>query len=274
MTFGGGAFDTGAGNQPILSPTVGAPMSLADLQDNSVVVNAGQKVLKVMVDFTDGLMNTVQANFLRSNQVLLNYEGFDAQGGQYGDIFDPNSKTTIFGTATSTGFPYDAAGDICKHSRGNRVTTFTSQIDGSRKPFLQANITPEAQYRAIYRANAMRTESPVPTYIYMIGLGNGVSRSTQAFLAQLANDPTYPTYIPSQPAGAFFYIPDCPSSTCTAELKAAFQAMRSSSFTDKPVGDPALAPFQSWAVVKVPGLENRETWGTSCRNRISLAQAV
>lgn len=225
MPFGGGTFGTGAGNQPVLSPTVGPPMSLADLQNNSVVVGPTQKVVKVMVYFTDGLMNTVQDNFLCPNQVLLNYGGFDTQGGQYGDIFDPNSKTTIFGTATSTGFPYDSAGHTCKDSRGINVTTFTSQIDGSRKPFLQANITPEAQYRAVYTANAMRTESPVPTYIYMIGLGNGVNPSTQAFLAQLANDPTYPTYIPSQPAGQFFYIPDCPSSTCTAELKAAFQAI-------------------------------------------------
>lgn len=225
MPFGGGTFGTGAGNQSILSPTAGAPMSLADLQNDSVVVNPGQKVVKVMVYFTDGLMNTVQDNFNCPNQVLLNYGGFDTQGGQYGDIFDPNSKTTIFGTASSSGFPYDSRGDICKNSRGINVTTFTSQIDGSQKTLLQANITHEAEYRAIYTANAMRTESPIPTYIYMIGLGTAVNPATQAFLAQLANDPAYPTYIPSQPAGQFFYIPNCPSPTCTAELKAAFQAI-------------------------------------------------
>jgi hypothetical protein len=226
MPFGGGTFGTGAGNQPILSPTVGAPMSLADLQNNSVVVNPGQKVIKVMVYFTDGLMNTVQDNFNCPNQVLLNYGGFDSQGGQYGDIFDPNSKTTIFGTAGPGGFPYMSGGsNLCKNGQGIPVTTFTSQIVGSQKTFLQANITPEAQYRAIYTANAMRTENPIPTYIYMIGLGSSVSPATQAFLAQLANDPAYPTYIPSQPAGEFFYIPNCPSPTCTTELKAAFQAI-------------------------------------------------
>lgn len=226
MPFGGGTFGTGAGNQLMLSPTAGPPMSLADLQNNSVVVNPGQKVVKVMVYFTDGLMNTVQDNFNCPNQVLLNYGGFDNPGGgQYGDIFDPNSKTTIFGTASSTGFPYDSSGHICKDSRGINVTTFTSQRDGSQKSFLQANITPEAEFRAVYTANAMRTESPVPTYIYMIGLGTAVSPTTQAFLAQLANDPAYPTYIPSQPAGQFFYIPNCPSPACTNELKAAFQAI-------------------------------------------------
>lgn len=225
MPFGGGTFGTGAGNQPILSPTAGPPMSLADLQNNSVVVNPGQKVVKVMVYFTDGLMNTVQDNFNCPNQVLLNYGGFDTQGQQFGDIFDPNSKTTIFGTASSTGFPYDSSGHICKNSRGINVTTFTSQQDGTQKSFLQVNITPEAEYRAVYTANAMRTESPVPTYIYMIGLGSSLSPATQAFLAQLANDPAYPTYIPSQPAGQFFYIPNCPSPACTNELKVAFQAI-------------------------------------------------
>ena len=63
MQFAGGTFGTGAGNQPILSPTIGAPMSLADLQNNSVVIHPGQQVVKVLVYFTDGLMNTVQDSF-------------------------------------------------------------------------------------------------------------------------------------------------------------------------------------------------------------------
>ena len=104
---------------------------------------------------------------------------------------------------------------------------FTSQQDGQPKTLLQANITPGAEYRAIYTANAMRTESPVATYIYTIVLGVSVTPTTQAFLAQLANDPAYPTYIPSQPAGHFFDIPSCPSPSCTAELNAAFQAVAS-----------------------------------------------
>ena len=68
--------------------------------------------------------------------MLLNYGGFDIRGTHYGDIFDPNSKSTIFGTASSSGFPYDSQGDLCKDSRGIRVTTFTSQQDGSEKPLL------------------------------------------------------------------------------------------------------------------------------------------
>jgi hypothetical protein len=227
MVFGGGTFGTGAGNQPILSPTMGAPMSLADLQNNSVIVNPGVKVVKVMVYFTDGLMNTVQDNFFCPNQVLLNYGGFDVQGGQYGDIFDPSSASVIFGTASDHGFPYNTHGDICKDSNGHPVTTFTAQQDGLQKSLLQANITTEAQYRAIRTANAMRIEKPVPTYIYTIGLGHSVSQTTEAFLARLANDPSSSYYNPGQPAGEFFYIPDCPSPTCSAELNAAFQAIAS-----------------------------------------------
>ncbi len=101
MAFGGGTFGTGAGSQPLLSSTEGPPMSLADLQNNSIVVGPGQNIVKVMVYFTDGLMNTVQDNFDCPSQVLLNYGGFDAQGGQFGDIFDPSSKTRIFGTASA-----------------------------------------------------------------------------------------------------------------------------------------------------------------------------
>ena len=98
-----------------------------------------------------------------------------------------------------------------QNATGGTVTTFTSQIDGSQKTFLQTNITPEAQYRAIQTTNTLRSETPTATFIYSMGLGSGVSSTTQAFLAQLANDPSYPTYISGQTAGQFFYIPSCPS---------------------------------------------------------------
>src|ERR1039458_4220691 len=59
----GGTFGTGAGTQPILSTTVGAPLSLADLQNNSVTINPGENVIKVVVYFTDGLMNASPDHF-------------------------------------------------------------------------------------------------------------------------------------------------------------------------------------------------------------------
>ena len=233
MHFGGGTFGTGAGSQPVLSPSMGAPLSLADLQNNSVVIKRRQrkKVSKVLVYFTDGLMNTVQDNFycgVSAPSVLINYGGYDA--GRVVGFFDPVSPMTIWGTclnACARGFPYDSTRAICKNAQGLPVTTFLSQQTGQQTPFTRGNVTAESQYRAIYTANAMRSERPVPTYIYIIGLGASVSPPTQAFLAQLANDPRYPTYIPRQPAGEFFYIPDCPSPACTTELNAAFQGIAS-----------------------------------------------
>jgi hypothetical protein len=71
----------------------------------------------------------------------------------------------------------------------------------------------------------MRTESPIPTFVFTIGVGSGVTSSTQAFLAQLANDPSYSTYITGQPAGLFFYIPNCPSTACTTDVQQAFQTI-------------------------------------------------
>jgi hypothetical protein len=106
LRFMGGTFGTGAGNQPILSPTIGAPLSLAQLQNDSVVVLRGQKVVKVVVYFTDGLMNTVQDNFYckgkgGSGLTLVNYGGYDA--GISVGFFDPTSATTMWGTCMGMG---------------------------------------------------------------------------------------------------------------------------------------------------------------------------
>ena len=236
LSFAGGTFGTGAGTQPILSTTIGPPLSLGDLQNNSVPTLAGQNIVKVVVYFTDGLMNAVQDNFhcggtSNNTLTLLNYGGFDS--GSSVDIFDPTSPTTFFDTYSGgSSFAYNSAGAACKDINGNYVTKFTPQQpgkcgDGSTSPCLlsRANVTSEAQYRAIQTAIAMRTEAPIPTFIYSIGLGTGVSTTTQAFLAQLANDPSYGTYVKGQPAGEFFYIPSCPGTTCTTELKTAFQTI-------------------------------------------------
>ena len=91
MEFVGGTFGTGAGTGAILSSTIGAPMSLADELNNSVPIIQGQSVVKVMVYFTDGLMNAVQDNFYcgtSAPSVLINYGGFDFGTGCR--ILDPD----------------------------------------------------------------------------------------------------------------------------------------------------------------------------------------
>ena len=230
MQFAGGTFGTGAGTGALLSSTTGAPLSLADEQNSSATVTPRENVIKVVVYFTDGLMNTIQDKFhcggtSNNTLTLLNYGGFDS--GSDVDIFDPTSATNVFDSdyaGGSGGFKYDAKGDICTNASGGKVTQFVSQQYGN-KNFSRANVTAEAQFRAIQTAIAMRTESPVPTYIYTIGLGDSVTTSTQDFLAQLANDPSYSTYISGQPAGEFFYIPDCPSSQCTTEVDTVFETI-------------------------------------------------
>ena len=231
LTFSGGTFGTGAGSGSILSPTAGPPISLADVQNNSVVVPPDLNVVKAMVYFTDGLMNTIQDSFSCPNQVLLNYGGFDT--GTQVDFFDPGTGTDLGHYTSGTGFPYDSAGHICKDSSGHLVTTFFSQEHGQPESFLRANVTIEAQYRALYTATQMRQERPVPTYVYVIGLGTSITSNscTEAFLATLANDPAAlnyscpsnpGTYNPNLPPGAFLAVPNCPGATCTEALKMAF----------------------------------------------------
>jgi len=226
LKFSGGTFGTGAGTNSA-STTIGPPLSMADQQINTVVAQPGQNLTKVLVYFTDGLMNTIQDTFTcivntKPTPELINYGGYDT--GTQVDISDPSAGTD-WGKYNG-GFAYDSKGDICQNPKGVNVTKFSSQQYGAQESFTRANVTAEAQYRAIYTANAMRTETS-PTYIFTIGLGTGVSPSTQAFLAQLANDPSYPTYIRSQPAGLFLYVPNCPGATCTADVNTAFQTIAS-----------------------------------------------
>ena len=194
------------------------------LEDPTILV--GQNAYKVVVYLTDGLMNTVQDNFNCPAQTLLNYGGFDSPGaGTYGDIFDPSSKTNIIGTATSTGFQYQyGSASLCKNAAGTNVTTFTSQIDGLQKSFLQTNITNEAKYRAQQTAIAMRAEASNPITIYTMGLGT-VGAPATTLLKELANDTTSDTYNIAQPTGQYFAIPNCPSAACTAELQQAYNAI-------------------------------------------------
>ncbi len=223
LAFTGGTFGTGAGTGSLLSSTVGPPLSLGQSQVDSVTPKPGENIVKVVVYFTDGLMNTIQDNFACPATTLINYGGHDS--GSQVDMFDPVAGTDWGHYTSGTGFPYDAKGDICKNSSRQIVTTFPSQQSGTQQSLTQSNVTAEAKYRAIQTAIAMRTESPTPIYIFTIGLGSGVSSSTQAFLAQLANDPSYSTYVKGQPAGLFFYIPNCPSSTCTSDVQEAFQTI-------------------------------------------------
>src|ERR1022692_3619809 len=198
MHFDGGTFGTGAGSNPVVFTDPNAPpLSMAKLQNDHVPIMPNQNVIKVVVYFTDGLMNASQDNFHcggknNNTLTLVNYGGEDS--GTPVVFFDPscspstsdfNSGCTnkpgnsVYGYCDSGscynrsgnltnngGFAYDAAADGCADLNGNPVTKFLSQQTGNQTAFTRANVTSEAQYRAIQTAIAMRTESPVPTYIF------------------------------------------------------------------------------------------------------------
>ena len=223
LNFSGGTFGTGG----TYVAAHGPPLALADNQIGSVPIQPGQNVTRVAVYFTDGLMNTIQdtftcyTNHTTAITPLINYGGYDT--GSVG-FFDPTDGTQ-WGTY-STGLLY-GAGKICQNPCGTYVTKFPSQQYGPRT-ISQSSIAADAQYRAIQTANTMRAENP-GVYVYVIGLGSQISgsSSTQDFLRQLANDPASTSYNPNLPQGLFFIVPDCPSSTCTSELKTAFQTIAS-----------------------------------------------
>jgi Flp pilus assembly protein TadG len=260
MNFIGGTFGTGAGSNPVLLTDPNAPpLSMAKLQNDTILPKPGQNLTKAVVYFTDGLMNAVQDKIYclgpsgnGTTQTLINYGGYDT-GSNYVAFLDPTCSPNSSGGCTNesghvsqwdlcngscpSGFKYSTGSAICTTKAGAIVTKFTPQQpgncgDGYAPPcqFSRQNVTSEAQYRAIQTAIALRTDTTLPTvYIYTIGLNDPkhpMAQSTKDFLAGLANDPAYPlTYIKGQPAGEFFYIPDCPGSNCTPELTAVFQTI-------------------------------------------------
>jgi len=237
MVFTGGTFGTGIGTGSLLSSTVGPPLSLAGAQNDGVTIPSGQNVVKVVVYFTDGLMNAVQDNFHcmgknNSTLTLLNYGGYDT--GNNVAILDPTSATNQFDTwvpGTSSYFSYDGnSSHKCTDSSGNYVTKFPSQQSGTQVAFGRSAVTTEAKWRANKTATALRSEASHPNYIYTIGLGSAISgdSTTQMFLKEIANDPTADTYNSSQAVGEFFLVPDCPSTpatTCNNEVMKVFQTI-------------------------------------------------
>jgi Flp pilus assembly protein TadG len=210
MKFGGGTFGPGG-------------LTLAQAQNDSVPILAGQNPSKVVVYFTDGYVNIIQDTFNCTSTLgptLYNYGGYDSSSGNTFDFFNPVDGTDWepsgkHGLDTS-GYPPHQPSPDC-----TGVTKFISQINEQPTTFSRANITADAQYRALQTANAMRAENP-PTYVYAIGLGNDAD---QTFLQEIANDPSSPTYNPNQPEGLAVFVPDCPSSTCTADLQQVFQTI-------------------------------------------------
>src|SRR5271167_4631955 len=115
LNFSGGTFGTGAGTNPCNAApciaTDGPPLSMADYQNSTV---SYVQETKVVVYFTDGLMNTIQDTFNCTNNppgpTLYNYGGYDSgttvaalvptSGTQWADI--PTNGPPPYGTGSGT----------------------------------------------------------------------------------------------------------------------------------------------------------------------------
>lgn len=219
--FNGATFGTGG----TYVASDGPPLTLADNQINTIAVVSGQNLVRVAVYFTDGKTNTLQDTFSCPASKLINFGGHDSDNGV--DVLDPTSGTdwgTIATSGTYKGVLLYGNSLYCKNG-SNYVTTFYSQQYKVQEGFTADKVTPESEYRALQTGGVMNAETP-GTYIYTIGLGNAVNAT---FLTDLANDPASSKYNANLPAGQYFPVPDCSSSTtqakCTQELQTAFQTI-------------------------------------------------
>jgi Flp pilus assembly protein TadG len=167
-------------------------------QINSVTVAPGQNVVKVAVFFTDGWANTVEDTLNCPPSTLLNFGGCAPPEAAVGWCSGISFLDPTTGNGRSCG-----------------ATQFPSQVAGGMQPLTQTNIANDAMYRAIQVANNMRTQGMV---IYSIGLGDKIS---QAFLQQIANDPSSSTFNPNEPVGQAVFAPTA------QDLDAVFQAIAS-----------------------------------------------
>jgi Flp pilus assembly protein TadG len=263
--FTGGTFGGGAGSGTLYSAANGPPLNLADNQNNSVILGSGVPKVKVVVYFTDGLMNTLQDQFTCNGtpNTLVNYGGTDPDNPGEGSPWAPEGVYGLNPLAeiASSGpfYCYDPTTDPdyanCNSPNTTQMVTyqnttctyngtkavFPSEESGGTQTLTRWHVTNEVKYRTKITANNMRAET-VPTYIFTIGLSSAVTNDpcTQAFLATLANDPGAANYTggancdsgpgiynSSLPAGLFVIVPGCPGATCTAELESAFQLIAS-----------------------------------------------
>jgi len=233
------------------------------LQDetNAGPVVQGQQPQKVVVFFTDGWANTIEACTPGYCPPWLTQQTFpectgsattSPDGINFGGI-DANPPSVQNGPPTevdywdgTNGNGYGGCGVLANNGvvqncggtfscPANPPPTFTTAQFGNQEAFIRYNVTQDAQWQAVQQANQMRNQG---MYVYAIGLG-GVINPT--FLYQIANDCVNGPQNgvpcnPNLPQGETQFVPDCPvgtgdsgggsqqqSAQCSAELDAAFQ---------------------------------------------------
>jgi Flp pilus assembly protein TadG len=200
------------------------------------VASPPTNAVKVVVFFTDGWDNTIQA-FLPSpsapNKVLVEFGGNAATAtddleNNYLAFIDPNNVELNNGDGFSGQNPaYPSTVATCEDGSDtsmqncNGTNTFTP-MGGSGDPLgtspvsiNRINITAEAQYTTYQLAEQMRAQGIT---VYSIGLGTDIN---QTYLQEIANDPASPYYNPGEPQGVAAFAP------AASDLDSAFHAIAS-----------------------------------------------
>ena len=170
LTYSGGTYSEGG-------------LKLAKRQNDSVIVPAGENVIKVVVFFTDGLANTFQGTWPTNK--TYNVGGTDS--GYYYAIFNPGTGNQLPNSSTMFTGP--------SPSYCTTMSTFVS-TNGNTKTCNATNYRTEGQLRSLGTANEIRDAGML---IFAIGLGGG--SVDQSFLHKIANDTSSSTFNPNQPIG-------------------------------------------------------------------------
>lgn len=169
LTFSGATYSEGG-------------LKLAKKQNESVIIPAGENVLKVVVFFTDGLANTFQGTWPTNK--TYNVGGFDS-GNTYA-ILNPSNGNQLPNSSTSYTGPSPS---YCP-----TMSTFVS-TNGTTKTCNGTNFRTEGQLRSLGTATEIRNANML---VFCIGLGSGID---QDFLHKIANDTSSSTYDPTQLVG-------------------------------------------------------------------------
>jgi Flp pilus assembly protein TadG len=165
------------------------------------VSNPPPNAVQVVVFFTDGWANTNQNTLACKPNKLVNYGGCapaeQAVGWCSGVSFLSPSSGNSTSCSATTFIPQDTA-----------VLSNPSALN-------IANISTDADYRAVQLANTMRTQGIT---VYSIGLGDKINTT---YLQELANDPASPEYNANEPSGLAEFAPTA------SELDTAFQTIAS-----------------------------------------------
>ncbi len=188
--FGGGTWSEGGMQQALTTETTFTPP-------------AGTNPSKVVVFFTDGNANTVQAT------PVCTGGGSKVTGGPWliGG-YDQLSQGVLFINPTSLQSQCNINDTNCCTLANGNTGTFPSLEAGGAQTTINWNDvsnvqTGDAAYRVIALANTMRADGIT---VYSIGLGGAFTAVDQTFLCEVANDPTCsPVYNSALPAGAMEY---------------------------------------------------------------------